>query len=633
MFLKAENHFKMKVLILIFLLVSTITVSCQNLAPYFHGSKYLENPYGMCAHFTFSDDRHDEKSMAEQAQLIKQAGANIVRCDVYGGIVNDNKNAVLDRTLSVLKKDSLDFLAIAYDFRLTPKDNKWHPEITDYDKFLKTINSHYKDKLHYIEFHNEVNFSRLQGLGQYYTKDLKRLYSLKKGKRSLKILFSGIASSHYDFLDSVMSNKAYKYFDIMNFHCYAVPEDLPNTMKVIHDNMAKYHWNKPVWITECGMNTAKPRLEITNYGFFNEVLPMALQKIGLKLSGLKIGVINDAAKDYCALNEYEVKMYITSKGAKCEYITFDELKQTSPKTVPVIVLTNGESFYSEYFPSVLEYVKKGGTIVLPYGTPFYYDSSNGNKIAGKFYTNQLHVGQLYWWDAEAKKIGVPQYPTFNHSNERFGASYIYAFKNDGLHSARYLTDKLLKGKDKFTPICYAGNDKYTGVVAALYQLNSDLKGNVIIQTRVGVSRLSDLEDEQAKRVARIHLISFAYGIDKVFWYKFRSYEKDPYYSEDNFGMVHADLSPRPAYYAYMTLIRMLPNGSLRPKLSLENGVYMAKWTKPNGQKVKALWCKNGYTYLPSDSNSYDYYDYMGNLITTTDGKMKITSGVIYAVKK
>lgn len=624
----------MKVLILMFLLVSTITVSGQNLAPYFHGSKYLENPYGMCTHFTFSDDRHDEKTMSEQTQLIKQAGANIVRCDVYGGIVNDNNNAVLDKTLSVLKKNSLDFLAIAYDFRLTPKDNKWHSENKDFDKFLKTINSHYnKDKLHYIEFHNEVNFSKLSGLGQYYTKDLGKLNSLKKGNRALKILFSGIASSHYDFLDSAMSNMAYKYINIMNFHCYAVPEDLPNTMKVIHDNMTKYHWSKPVWITECGMSTAKPRPETTNYGFFNEVLPMALQKIGLKLSGLKIGVINDAAKDYCALNEYEVKMYITSKGAKCEYITFDELKQTSPKTVPVIVLTNGESFYSEYFPSVLEYVKKGGTIVLPYGTPFYYDSSNGNKITGKFYTNQLHVGQLYWWDAEAKRIGVPQYPIFNRANERFGTSYTYAFKNDGLHSARYLTDKLLKGKDKFTPICYAGNDKYIGVVAALYQLDSDLKGNVIIQTRVGVSRISDLEDEQARRVARIHIISFAYGIDKVFWYKFRSNEIDPYYSEDNFGMVHKDLSPKPAYYAYKTLIRMLPNGSLRPKLSLENGIYTAKWTKPNGQKVKALWCKKGNTYLPTDSNSYDYYDYMGNLITTKNDKIKITSGVIYAVKK
>lgn len=613
-------------------ILSTFCYS-QNVEPLFKGFSHLQEPYGMCAHFTFSGDRWDEGTLKEQTRMLNELGTNIVRCDVYGDIVNNNNTAILDRTLTELKKNKLDFLAIAYDFRLTPKDNLWHSDNNDYSRLLKTISTNYMKKLHYIEFHNEVNFSRLSRLGYHYTEDLKQLYSLKKRNKNLKILFSGISDSHFDFLDSVMKYQSYKYFDIMNFHTYRSPEDIPAVMEVIHNNMIKYQWNKPVWITECGMNTAKVRLDDTNYRFLNEVVPQALKRLGMKMKGLNIGVINDVAKSSCTLNDTEVKTYITDKGANCKYLTFEDLKNINPDNVPVIVLTDGESFYCDYFPSVLNYVKNGGTIILPYGTPFYYDASKGNKGVGKYYTNQLHVGQLYWWDAEAKKIGVPQYPTFNRPNERFGTKYTYAFKNDGLHSARYLTDKLLKGKDKFTPICYAGNDKYTGVVAALYQLNSDLKGNVIIQTRVGVSRLSDLEDEQARRVARIHLISFAYGIDKVFWYKFRSNEIDPYYSEDNFGMVHKDLSPKPAYYAYMTLIRMLPNGSLRPKLSLENGVYTAKWTKPNGQKVKALWRKNGFTYLATDSKSYNYYDYMGNLITTTDGKMKITSGVIYTVEK
>lgn len=613
-------------------LLSTFCYS-QDVEPLFKGSSRLYEPYGICAHFTFNGDRWDEGTLEGQTRMLKDVGANIVRCDVYGNIVNDKNTAILDKTLTELNKNKLDFLAIAYDFRLTPKDNLWHAENNDYNRLLKTISTSYMKRIHYIEFHNEVNFSRLSRLGYHYTEDLKQLYSLKQRNKNLKILFSGISDSHFDFLDSVMKYQSYKYFDIMNFHTYRSPEDIPAVMEVIHNNMIKYHWNKPVWITECGMNTAKVKLDDTSYGFFNEVVPQALKRLGMKMKGLNIGVINDAAKSYCTLNDTEVKTYITDKGANCKYLTLEDLKNINPDNVPVIVLTDGESFYCDYFASVLNYVKNGGTIILSYGTPFYYDASKGNKGIGKYYTNQLHVGQLYWWDAEAKKIGVPQYPTFNHPNERFGASYTYAFKNDGLHSARYLTDKLLKGKDKFTPICYAGNDKYTGVVAALYQLNSDLKGNVIIQTRVGVSRLSDLEDEQARRVARIHLISFAYGIDKVFWYKFRSNEIDPYYSEDNFGMVHKDLSPKPAYYAYMTLIRMLPNGSLRPKLSLKNGVYTAKWTKPNGQKVKALWRKNGFTYIATDSKSYNYYDYMGNLITTTEGKMKITSGVIYTVEK
>ena len=42
-------------------------------------------------------------------------------------------------------------------------------------------------------------------------------------------------------------------------------------------------------------------------------------------------------------------------------------------------------------------------------------------------------------------------------------------------------------------------------------------------------------------------ISFARGIEKFFIYEFRAPEKDPYYSEDHFGIVHHDFVPKAAY--------------------------------------------------------------------------------------
>lgn len=90
----------------------------------------------------------------------------------------------------------------------------------------------------------------------------------------------------------------------------------------------------------------------------------------------------------------------------------------------------------------------------------------------------------------------------------------------------------------------------------------------IVQTRLRTQRYVNKEMEQARRVARIYLISFAYGVDKVFWYNFRSYEKDPYYTEDNFGIVHSDLTPKPAYYAYKTMTTLCPSGSTRPVLEV-----------------------------------------------------------------
>ena len=45
------------------------------------------------------------------------------------------------------------------------------------------------------------------------------------------------------------------------------------------------------------------------------------------------------------------------------------------------------------------------------------------------------------------------------------------------------------------------------------------------------------------------LVSLAVGVEKFFAYELRATESDPYYSESHFGIVHRDLSPKPAYDA------------------------------------------------------------------------------------
>lgn len=619
-----------------YLLIVLLATTCLSVPSYaqkkellFKCSNRLDNPYGMCCHFTFTDKKADNTTLNEQAKMLRDLGCNIVRSDLTHYMVNNSNTAILDKTLKTLKENQLQFLGIATDQRFFGK--QWSNDY-NYNRLLKTLKGHYINNLNYLEFQNEVNFSKIPSLGNHYVDDLKQLYTLRKKNSKLKVLFSGIADNNSDFLDSAMANQAYKYFDIMNFHTYKVPEDIPSTMKRIRDNMDKYHWNKPIWLTECGMHTAKSDLSQTNHDFFVKVVPLALKKIGIDREGLKIGVIDDDEHSYYSLNSDEEKVYITDLGYSPKHLTLQQIKDVSFRDVPVIIFAQTETFYGEYFSAVLEYVRKGGTIILPFGTPFYYDASKGKQMVGKTFANRLHIGQLYYWDEEAKKLSAPEHPTFYSANKDFGTDYSFYKVGDNM-TPRYLTDDLLKGKDKMTPITYAGNEKYKGVVAALYQLNSDLKGNIIIQTRMGIQKLFDKESEQARRVARIHLIAFAYGVDKVFWYKFRSNEIDPYYSEDNFGIVHADLSPKPAYYAYRTLFQMLPNGSTRPILTIKNGIYKAEWKRPDGKRVNAYWCKDGFTHQQVDSTNYRFYDYMGNVVTPHNGQINVSTGSVFAIEK
>lgn len=138
-----------------------------------------------------------------------------------------------------------------------------------------------------------------------------------------------------------------------------------------------------------------------------------------------------------------------------------------------------------------------------------------------------------------------------------------------------------------------------------------------------------LEEEQARRVARIHLISFACGVDKVFWYNLRSLENDPFNKESHFGLLHRDLSPKPSYYAYKALTTMCPSGSLRPILTIKDNIYMCYWVRSDGRHIWAIWSPKSNEQFPIlVKGSCQYLNYMGLKRKKPE---YINSGVTYLV--
>lgn len=47
----------------------------------------------------------------------------------------------------------------------------------------------------------------------------------------------------------------------------------------------------------------------------------------------------------------------------------------------------------------------------------------------------------------------------------------------------------------------------------------------------------------------------AAGVAAYFPYEFRASERDPFYSENHFGLVHRDFTPKPAWKAYAEAIQ------------------------------------------------------------------------------
>lgn len=134
------------------------------------------------------------------------------------------------------------------------------------------------------------------------------------------------------------------------------------------------------------------------------------------------------------------------------------------------------------------------------------------------------------------------------------------------------------------------------------------------------------EDTQAQRLPRIFLISFALGMDKVFWYKSRDN------GEDYYGLWHQDYTPKPAFFAYKTITEMCPDKSTRPALVRKGGVYVATWKRPDKKKVWAIWTKNGnIDVVVNVKGQYSCYDLKGNGIILDEKRFLVTPKITYIV--
>lgn len=148
------------------------------------------------------------------------------------------------------------------------------------------------------------------------------------------------------------------------------------------------------------------------------------------------------------------------------------------------------------------------------------------------------------------------------------------------------------------------------------------------------SRKSRTAEDQAKYIARAYLVSFAYGIDKVFLYNLKDWKDTPYQRGANYGILYYNMKPRPGLQALKTLIKMCPDGSTRPDLVIDGSIYHSSWERPDGTKVHAIWTtdisKEISVKLKGKGKMYDYMgSYKRNIKSAN--RISVNSGVTYVL--
>lgn len=608
-------------------LLSSVSGVVLAVAAMFNASaEKVDHPYGVCAHVS----RGEQKIASREFNRMKEANISWVRTDFDWSNVERKKGewtfSRLDQLMELAERKEINILPIL-GYHVTWAAPVWQ-HLDAWGEYVHRTVSRYAPRLRCWEVWNEQNAAGFwrggEPSGASYVPLLQRAYEeIRKIDPKLRVLYGGTAGVPLHYIEDSFRAGAGKYFDIMNIHPYnwqGLPEQLIGELQNLQKLMKKYGLSdKPIWITEVGWSTATPP------EFYQRVLPVALKRAGISPSRISAAVLCDMEKNFSGAIIFKQSGILNMFRDVVE-IKLDQLQKLSVSQYPVLFPTFGEVFPGRYIPALVNYVKRGGTLLLPAGLPFYYDLlPDGRQVqVNKKYLKELHIDWEAWWTEKH----VPKKASWQKPAPEFEGAFTFNCKP----SERFLHDGNLMKGDQFIPIVLAGTDSYTGSVAALYKFNSNLKGNIIACTmRGGLETVS--ESMQAKLLPRIYIIAMAHGVKRIFWYNFRAAEWSLEAREAHFGIVRKNLDSKPSFHAYQTLTRLCPSGSTLPVLTQRNNIFLASWSRPDQTKVWAVWTPLQQQKVKFNfaGGKFEAFNHLGQRLPLSSDSCTISPAMIYFV--
>jgi len=541
-----------KALLIFVLCLPYIAFGQERVEILFPCTETLEQPYGITAEISRKGGEFLTKETAFE-NLTKE-GANYIRVPMFWDVCYYDGNftfKIYDETMEAAKVTPFSILGV-----LSPSFDRnlsvWNCP-NEYIRYVKEVGSRYKFYISDWEVIPGLDYQEYQGKkpqpSQIFSA-IRGTYSILKAVNpNNRVILGCLDNPRAVMLDSLCANGGTKYFDVLSFTCYGDPEHIIAQARSAKVLMKKYKWEKPVWITNAYYSSLP--VENTDNDFWETLVPKGLAKLKITPSKTTVGIVVSEQQNLSALNYYQIERFFTSKFKEVRLIKITDIATLEPSDVQVLVPGCNVAMND-----IAAYLAKSGTVIL----------------------------------------SQPLWPSVTHIDVTHTAG----------DPARYLTIGRLRPDETMIPLQESGN----GVVSALYRLKT---GNVIVDSRNGRKQFIDKEQEQAKRVARIYLTAYACGIDKVYWNGLKSKEKDNSIRSQFAGLYHSDFSPKPAAQAYSTLTKMLPSGSSRPELIINDGIYLASWIIPDGTKRFAVWSPS--RHIPFNLKIYGratYCDYLGN---------------------
>lgn len=505
--------------------------------------------FGICAHVS-----RDEFDIREREfEMMRDAGITRVRTDFDWATIEPRPGEWHFEKFDRLMDD-----AARFGIRILPVLGFDNPgaypgtareHLEEWCRYVRAVMERYGGSLDVVEVWNEPNlrsFWKPQPDAAQYAAFLKTTYeTIKAVSPQTRVMMGGTAGADTAFIEGIYKAGGGPFMDIVNIHPYSWPNPpegaLAPAIGGVRAVMARHgDAAKPIWITEHGWPTH--RLQFA--GAQELRTGLAIAHPGRSAWRVALATLFDDSGDGADMAAKIAE--ILPNGSTIEAWGPARLAASLSTNAVDAVMLIGESFPLDALDAMRAFVADGGVLVSLGLVPLYYACRDGAVISDvdpNEVKRTFHLGWKAWWT----DANLPQSLKVFATDEALAHGY----KADpaGYEAERFFTDVHLAPGDRIVPLL-VGRDK-TGapaVAAAVYLFDSDLKGALVVSALKGTNG-GTTEADQARYILRSMEIAEEMGIEAYMIYEFQSPEDDPLYSEANFGIVHRDLSPKPAYDA------------------------------------------------------------------------------------
>lgn len=528
--------------------------------------------YGVCSHIT----RDGFSRREESCRHIAEAGIGAVRSDVDWERCQPKRGAPFDfsfydAALESCGRRGLRFLPIL--MRPPQWASPLWEHLEEWGAFVEAFVRRYGARCPDVEILNEPNLRAFWGAEpdpDRYFEVLKAAYeAAKRANPRVRVLLGGLNGVPLRYIRRLYERGGAAYFDVMCVHPYThpMPPDpgLARELDALRALMVEFgDGDKPIAITELGWPTHDTRVE--GLPLLRALLRAAHPErdvwrcvYAATSPGPGGGPPQDVARAVAGA---------LPPGSSCEACFGARLRERlAAGDVDAVIYPFDETFPVDTFEDVLAFVRDGGTLVDLGGSPMWYPCRE--TAPGVFERDpvgenaeplrtRMRLGLAAFWTDPALPREGRAFPTA----DALAAGYKGDPAGERVH--RFQTPEHLLPGDAFVPLlAFRDASGRSRAAASLVRYGAHgWKGCVAVGGSIGrgSAAAGASEEDQARYLVRALEIALERGIDSFYWYEFRSPEKDPHYSEDHFGLVHKDFSPKPALAAYRDFIANRPAG-------------------------------------------------------------------------